>query len=136
MIFALYGVAPAGLLLISTMYYSLKILKFIKFLPGSLKVSPMRFLIYPIALFVIWTPSIIFTCLDHFDKYTLWLDALRIFSTHSIGFFHSIIYGVQNKVLTKIEEEKENETEVGLLESSMFNSFDTDVDKSLSHYVM
>jgi len=137
-IFILYSVAPASFLLISTMFYSIKILKFVKFLPGGLKISPMRFLIYPIALFIIWTPTLIHSCLVHFGKYFLWLDALRVFSTHSIGFLHSVIYGIQTKVLTKIEEEKEElVTEIGLLEGSMYDSFETDtLSKSMSHYVM
>ena len=142
-VYLVYNMIPAALLLLASLYYSLRIIITIRALAGNMKISPGRFLVYPIGLFVIWTPSLLFAFLrnrtlrkNHELEEVFWVEFVKILLTYSLGFFNAILYGVQSYNLSKVEEKKSMmNMDSSALDSSWFDEYDEEID-SMNSYAM
>lgn len=144
-VYVIYNMSPAALMLLFTLYYSVRIIIAIRRFGDDIKISPGRFLVYPIGLFIVWLPSLLFAFLrnrslkkDHGLEEIFWAELVKILLTYSLGFFNAVLYGIQSYHLTKVEEKKSFNTDGSALNTSWFEDIedDLDLDSSMSNYAM
>jgi len=99
-------------LVITLVAYALAIKKLkeipIEFLEAY-NINVYRVLWYPFILFLTFVPTVADTALRvYYPERPVWLNALHLLLTHSIGFNNALLYGIQTKLYKTNYEEYDN----------------------------
>ena len=101
----IFDVIPPIVASLSTVYFVIKSNQVSSDIRESLGISPMRLLIYPIGLSVLWTPSVLYLGIVYLGGvYMFWFDLFRLVMSHSAGFLHAVVYGLQSRRLFRNEQ--------------------------------
>ena len=101
----IFDVFPPTVASLSTIYFVVKTNQVSSDIRESLGISPMRLLIYPIGLTLLWTPTVLYLITVYLGgAYYFWFDLFRLVMSHSTGFLHAVVYGLQSRKLFRNEQ--------------------------------